>query len=149
MDTATEKQNNEEVSNPHEIRNGNVSRIILGLTELGNLAIDDFSINYGITRTITSLTIVEKAYNKTLGNIMNKYILKEKGNFLSVDGFYLFASASDKEEYQKNLDELNEGIVTAKYFTIKASDLKKITGVKGTTMAKFSELIIHDLDENN
>jgi len=140
-DTETKTQN--------KILNINISRTILGLTEIGNLEIEDFKMNYNITRSITNLSVAEKAYNKTMSTLMKKHIQKdEKGNLVILNGFYVFISEKDKEDYQKNIDVLNETITEAKVWTLKTSELQKIKGVKGTTMAKFNELIIDDINKD-
>jgi len=130
------------------IMNLNLKRIILGLTEIGNLDIDDFKVNYSITKTIANLNTVEKAYNKTLNTLMNKLIQKdENGNFMSANNFYIFSSEQNKKEYFDAVEKLNDTILDddVKVYKLKASDLQNIKGLKGTTMAKCHELIIDDI----
>ena len=123
----------------------NVSRIILGLTEIGNLEIEDFDTNMGISKTIANLGVIEKAYAKTMQTFMKKHIKKgENGNLLIENGSYVFLSDKDKEEYQEATEKLNETVVNEKVWTFKATDLKKIKGLKATSMAKCHELIIDD-----
>lgn len=129
------------------ILNGDISRIILGLTEIGNLEIEDFKINLSISRSIANLSEVEKAFLKTHQALLKKHVKKDdKGNLMSADNFYLFLTDDDKLEYQKSLEKLNEQCLSedVKLWKIKTSDLEKIKGVKGTTMAKIHELIIDD-----
>lgn len=125
------------------IMNVNLKRIIIGLTEIGNLDIEDFNTNYNITRTIANLSQVEKAYNKSVASLQNEYV-KDIQN-----GFYVFENEENKKVFQEKITELDEKILdesTTKIWRIKASDLKKIKGIKGTTMAKCYELIIDDID---
>lgn len=141
-----QKKNTLVESTEPKIMNINISRTILGLTEIGNLEIEDFTMNYNITRSIANLSVAEKAYGKTIQTLQKKHIQKdEKGNYATLNGFYIFLSENDKEAYQKAFDELNETIVDVKIYSMKASDLQKIKGIKGTTMAKCFELIIDDL----
>lgn len=136
-----------EKENEKLIFNSNISRIILGLTEIGNLEIEDFRINLSISRNITSLSDVEKVLIKTHQTLLKKYVEKdEKGNLMSANGVYIFKTEDDKTEYQKSFEELNEQVLSedVKLYKIKTSDLEKIKGVKGITMAKISELIIDD-----
>jgi len=141
----TVQQKTEKESGAKEILNINVSRIISGLTEMGNLDIDDFDTNMNISKTITNLGVVEKAYQKTTKTLMKKYIsVDEKGNLVSANGFYVFNNEKDKQEYQDAIEKLNETAVTEKLWTFKASELSKVKGLKGTTLAKCQELIIDD-----
>jgi hypothetical protein len=125
-----------------KIVNINVSRIIMGLTEIGNLDIDDFDTNYNISKTITNLGEVEKAYNKTLQNLMKTHIkVDEKGQLASENGSYIFNSVKDRETYLEAFDALANKPVSAEVWNLKLSELRKIKGIKGTTMAKCQELI--------
>lgn len=140
METTTQKE-----PDTKDILNINVGRIIMGLTEIGNLEIEDFDINMGISKTIANLSVVEKAYQKTLQTLMKKHIEEnEKGNLMSENGFYVFKTVKDKNDYQTDVDKLNDTVVTEKVWSFNASELKKIKGLKGTTMAKVHELIIDD-----
>ncbi len=128
-----------------EILNINVSRIIVGLTEIGNLAIEDFDTNMAISKTIANLSTVEKAYGKSMQAIMKKYIKTDaSGNFMSENGFYLFENQNDKLAYTSETDKLNDTTVTEKVWTFKATFLKDVKGLKGTTLAKCHELIVDD-----
>lgn len=127
------------------ILNSEVTRIIIGLTELGNLDIEDFKTNYQIAKTITNLGLVEKAYNKSLQALMKKHIkVGEDGNFQVENNSYVFKSKEDKDNYISEIEKIQDATVDTKIFTIKESELKKIKGLKGTTMAKLYELIEHD-----
>ena len=137
------------VKDPKAILNINVSRIILGLTEIGNLDIDDFDINIGISKTITNLSVAEKAYGKTMQSLMKAHIkTDENGNLATSNNFYIFKSEKDKESYQDALDKLNDTVIEEKVWKMKASDLRKVKGIKGTTMAKCNELIIYDAEKS-
>lgn len=141
MKTSTTKT--EKKIDQKSIMNVNLKRIIIGLTEIGNLDIEDFNTNYNITRTIANLNQVEKAYNKSVASLQNEYV-KDIQN-----GFYVFENEENKKVFQEKATELDEKILdesTTKIWRIKASDLKKIKGIKGTTMAKCYELIIDDID---
>jgi hypothetical protein len=125
-----------------KIFNINVSRIIMGLTEIGNLDIEDFDTNYNISKTITNLGEVEKAYNKTLQNLMKTHIkIDEKGQYAHENGSYIFKSPKDRETYLEAFDNLANKSVEADIWKLKLSELRKIKGIKGTTMAKCQELI--------
>lgn len=135
-------ENKTETEAKNKIININVSRIIVGLTEIGNLDIDDFDTNYNISKTITNLGEVEKAYNKTLQNLMKTHIkIDEKGQYAHENGSYIFNSSKDREDYLKAFDELANKPVEAQVWKLKLSELRKIKGIKGTTMAKCQELI--------
>ena len=128
------------------ISNGNVGRIVEGLTEIGNLEIDDFDMNIAISKTLANLKVVAQAYQKTTITIMKKHIkVDEKGNFLSENGFYIFISVKDKEDYQVEVDALNDTKVVEKVWTFKASDLKKAGLKKATMMSKIDELLVYDI----
>jgi len=125
-----------------KIFNINVSRIIMGLTEIGNLDIEDFDTNYNISKTITNLGEVEKAYNKTLQNLMKTHIkIDEKGQYAHENGSYIFNSQKDREIYLEAFDTLANKPVEAEVWELKLTELRKIKGIKGTTMAKCQELI--------
>lgn len=139
MDTVENKTEN---LTENKIVNINVSRIIMGLTEIGNLEIDDFDTNYNISKTITNLGEVEKAYNKTLQNLMKAHIkIDEKGQYAHENGSYIFNSTKDREDYLAAFDTLANKPVEAEVWKLKLSELRKIKGIKGTTMAKCQELI--------
>jgi hypothetical protein len=145
METETEKK--ETVIADDAITNSKVNRIIVSLSEIGNLEIEDFDLNYGITRTLANLNQVEKAYLKSLTAIQKKCIKKdEKGNLAVENGFFVFNNTEDKETYGKETEELNEKVVDVKVWRMKTSQLKKIKGIKGTAMAKCNELIDDDLN---
>ncbi len=135
--------------NSNAILNINLKRIIIGLSEIGNLEIEDFNTNYNITRTIANLNQLDKAYTKSLSAIQKKYIKKdEKGNFAYENGFFIFNSDADRDSYSKELEALEENIVDetkTHVWRLKASELQKIKGIKGTTMAKCHELIEDDI----
>lgn len=145
--TAAEKKIDEK-----SIMNINLKRIIIGLTEIGNLDIEDFNTNYNITRTIANLNQVEKAYTKSAAALQKEYVKKDdKGNLISENGFWIFENDEKRKSFQDKATELDEKIIdesVTKVWRIKASDLKKIKGLKGTTMAKCYELIIDDIDDN-
>lgn len=127
------------------ILNSEVTRIIIGLTELGNLDIDDYKTNYGIARTINNLGVVEKAFNKTIESLRKKYVkVNEDGTYQIENNSYVFNSKEDKETYITEVEKIQDTVVDAKVFILKESELKKIKGLKGTTMAKLYELIEHD-----
>lgn len=127
------------------ILNVDVSRIIMGLTEIGNLDIDDFKTNYQISKTITNLGVVEKAYTKSVQALMKKHIkVGEDGNYLIENGSYVFKTKQDRDLYVDVLEKLQNEKVSTKIWTLKESQLKTIKGLKGTTMAKCQELIEQD-----
>lgn len=124
------------------IVNMDVPRIIIGLTEIGNLDIDDFDTNYNITKTITNLGVVEKTYTKTLQALMKKHIkVDDKGVFETENNSYVFLSKEDREKYLEEYESLVNAPVNAEVWKLKLSELRKIKGIKGTTMAKCHELI--------
>ena len=130
------------------ILNINVSRILLGLSEIGNLEIEDFKVNYAITRSIANLTVVEKAYSKSLAALQKKYVkMDENGNLSVQNNFFVFNSLEDNKKYREELDKLNEFVVDVKVFAIKSSDLKDVKGLKALTMAKCHELVVDDTEE--
>jgi hypothetical protein len=127
------------------ILNMDVSRIIMGLTEIGNLDIDDFKTNYQISKTITNLGVVEKAYNKSFQSLLKKHVkVGEDGNYLIENGSYVFNSKQDRDAYVDAFEKLQNERVSAKIWKLKESQLNKIKGLKGTTMAKCFELIEQD-----
>ncbi len=133
--------------NPDDILNINVGRIIVGLTEIGNLEIENFEINIGISKTISNLSLIEKAYVKSTQALMKKHIKRDDvGGLQILNGFYVFKSEKDKDEYDKLTEALNETVITEKVFKLKTTELEKIKGIKGTMMAKCHELIIYDKD---
>lgn len=138
----------EEIEKKTGIVNRDLKRIIIGLSEIGNLEIEDFDTNYNITRTITNLNQVDKAYNKSLGALQKKYVKKDdRGTLIIENGFFVFNTEQDKKCYGEELDKLDETEVTdIKVWKLKTSQLKKIKGIKGTTMAKCHELIEDDLN---
>jgi hypothetical protein len=129
----------------------NLRRIIIGLSEIGNLDIEDFDTNYNITKTIANLNQVDKAYNKSLGALQKKYVKKDdKGSLVIENGFFIFNSEEDKKTYGEELDKLDEVVIDetkTKVWRLKTSQLQKIKGLKGTTMSKCYELIIDDLNK--
>lgn len=134
------------MSEKKEILNGNITRIIIALSEIGNLDIEDFNLNWAITRTLTSLSECEKAYKKSVSAIQKKYINRdEKGNaIVDEKGLVIFKTISDKEKFNEEIEVLSEQKAEAKVWTIKTSQLRRLKGIKATTMAKCEELIEHD-----
>ena len=131
-----------------KIINLNIKRIIIGLTEIGNLDIEDFDTNLSISKTIANLNVAEKAYVKTMQNLMKKHILKDdKGKFVVDGNNFVYLSVKDKEEYEKAIEALNETEVTEKIFYLKTSVLKNVSGLKGNMMAKCHEVINDDLSD--
>lgn len=128
-----------------KINNGILNRVIVGLNELSNCDIDNFDINMDISKTIANLSIAEKAYVKTVQVLMKKHIKKdENGELVSVNGFYIFKSEKDKEEYQDSTEKLNDVIVNEDVCVLKASFLKDIKGIKASVLSKINELIVDD-----
>jgi len=130
------------------ITNVKVSRILKGLNELSKLDINNFDINYGITKLTKKLMPIEIAYNKTRKALMDENIpVDEKDGTYKVDGnkMYVYKSIENRDKYFKEINELNEKIVEGITFRIKASELKKIKGIKAETMIAINELIIDDL----
>ena len=124
------------------IQNCNISRIILGLMEIGSLEIEDLQTNISISKNIANLSIVEKAYGKSLDVIKNKYVKKDEvGAFMQENGIYLFSSIEDKEAYASAITKLNESVVTEELFSIKISPLQTIKGIKAIMFAKCDELM--------
>lgn len=149
METAVEKTEKTNSSDTQKILNINIKRIIIGLTEIGNLEIEDFNTNLSISKTIANLNVAEKAYTKTMHSLMKKHIKKNAsgGLMLDANNFYVFISDKDKVEYEQSVEKLNETEVTEKIFTLKTSVLKNVKGIKGNMMAKCYEVIVDDLDK--
>lgn len=153
METTAETNTEKKIEIPKgAILNMNIKRIIIGLSEIGNLDIEDFETNYNITKTIANLNQVDKAYNKSLSALQKKYVKKnDKGNFVIENNFFVFNSEDDKKKYGEELDKLDETVVDetkTKVWRLKTSQLQKIKGLKGTTMSKCYELIIDDLNKD-
>ena len=129
-----------------KIKNISVTRIMIGLNELGNLPIGDFKINLGITRTITFLSPIEQAFQKSKKALMDKHISQDdKGNYRVDEGkLFIYKSVKDKEEYAKEVVKLDDAEHEVS-FIIKATELQKISGLKASTMNKFHELIDDDI----
>lgn len=122
-----------------------LGRIIIGLSELGNLDIEDFDTNFSISKTIANLTVFEKAYSKTIQSLQKRHIkIDEKGQLANENGSYIFKSVKDREDYLDAFDKISEEPVNCDVWRLKLSELRKIKGIKGTMMAKFHELIIDD-----
>ena len=129
-----------------KVKNLNIGRIIIGLSELGKLSISDFKINLSITKTIAYLSEIEQAFSKSKRALMDSYIAVDDNGSYLVDGrkFFIYKSKKDKEDYIKNVTALDE-VENEISFSIKASQLQKISGLTSSTMTKFHELIIDDL----
>lgn len=128
-----------------EIANINVSRIMEGYAQIGQLEIEDFNLNLSISRTIANLSLVEKAYLKSATAIKNKYIKKlDNGNFAVENNSYVFNSAKDKMQYESEKEKLDNAPVTEKIWILKTSILKDVKGIKATMMSFCHELIIDD-----
>ena len=130
------------------ISNNEISRVIIGLNELGGLDIPDFEVNMAITETTAELSKIEKAYLKTLNALMKKHIdVDEKGNFkIENQNQYVFKTIEDKKIYLEEYEKLTSSEHDID-FTLKASLLKGITGLKASTMTKFHEFIENDLSK--
>ncbi len=130
----------------HVITNGKVQRIIMGLTQIGNLEIEDFQLNYGIGRSLSKLESIYKAFQKSELTYRNKYVKRDEfGNYLSSNGFYQFSTMANCEAYTKAIDDLiDTPIPEEKLFKMKLSILENIKGIKGPMMSACWELIIHD-----
>jgi len=131
------------------IKNQDVSRIIRGLTMIGALEVDDFTVNYHIGRNITRLNSLEKSITKTAQAIIKKYVTKnEKGepNVLP-NNEYEFASNEIRNKYTSEMEKLNESPLPkdCKLWNLKLSDLKKVKGLKPTMWALCDEIIDDDL----
>ena len=138
----------EKVKTDHQVptlSNAVVSRTIVGLTEIGKLDIEDFRLNYAITKTITNLSEVEKAYSKSGLSLTKKHVkVEDNGNFAIQNGFYVFKTNSDKDAYEKGKEALDNQTIDVKVWTMKTSVLKDIKGIKATWMAMCAELITDD-----
>ncbi len=130
------------------IKNCDVIRILQGLTELGNLDIEDYKLNYGIARSISNLQQSAKIFEKTLTSIQKKYFKKEDNGNFSVDehGQHVFESASKRTEMEDEIEKLGDTECGSKVFKIKASDLKNLKGIKPNFIAKIMELIDDDVE---
>lgn len=128
------------------ILNVNISRIIKGLTAIGSMDIEDFKLNYGITRNIAKLSMVEKAYNKSTDGLVKKYVKRtETGAFMSSNGFFDYESTGDREKYEEEKTKLDEMVFDEKIYKIKTSQLKELHGKGlGMMMSLCHELIIDD-----
>ena len=147
MKTIEKKETVVEMPNKNgvDILNIDVARIIVGLTEIGNLDIEDFKTNYQIAKTITNLGLVEKAYNKSLQALMKKHIkVGEDGNFQVENNSYVFKSKEDRDTYVEATEKLQNTKVDTKIWKLKESDLKSIKGLKAKAMAMCFELIEQD-----
>lgn len=132
-----------------KITNVMVSRILKGLGELSKLNINNFEINYGITKLAKNLLDIEIAYNLTKKSLMDEHIpIDEKRGTYLIDGnnLYIYKSAENRDKYYEQIMELNETLVHITNFSIKASELKKISGLKAETMISINEIIEDDLD---
>lgn len=131
-----------------KITNVMVSRILKGLGELSKLNINNFDINYGITKLAKELLEVEVAYNLTKKALMDEHIpIDERGTYM-IDGnnLYVYKSIENRNKYYQQIMELNNSVICITKFGIKASELKKINGLKADTMISINELIEDDLD---
>jgi hypothetical protein len=135
-------------SNAKQIRNVNVARIMKGLGEMGALEIEDFNFKYNITKSMVNLSVVEQLYIKYVTDLNKKYVKVDENNNLMSDerGNLIFKSGEDKKNYSDAFAKLNETVVDVKVWTMKASDLEKIKGLRAVTMSKFHELIIDDIE---
>ncbi len=130
------------------IKNCDVVRTLQGLTEIGNLDIEDYKLNYGIARSISNLQQSAKIYEKTLTSIQKKYFKKEDNGNFSVDehGQHVFESKEKRTEMEIEIEKLGDTDCGAKVFKMKASDLKNVKGVKANFISKVMELIIDDVN---
>lgn len=146
METTVEKTEKTNSSDTQKILNINIKRIIIGLTEIGNLDIEDFNTNLNISKTIANLNLAEKAYIKTTQTIMKKHIKQNDTGGLVIDAnkFYVFKTEQDRIDYENAIEKLNETEVTEKIFPLKVSVLKNVKGLKGNMMAKCHEVIMDD-----
>jgi hypothetical protein len=162
METTKEKikkngVDKKEVNQHKPFANGDLSRIIQGLTLIGQLEIDDFKLNYSISRNIEILSQAEKIYNKSYENLRKKYVdTDENGNTRYIkhqNGTieYIFSDKNRKKEFESKIFELNEQLVQLdKIFLLKTSQLSEVKDkddrctVKGTWMAMCLELIVDD-----
>ena len=131
------------------IRTMDVQRIMVGLNELGSLEIPDFKLNYAITRLNVKLAGLDKAYVKSRKALMDAHVsVDERGMYVynnDVDKLFVFKSIKDKDDYTSAINTLNETEITDITWTIKASVLKEIKGLKASTMMRINELIIDDV----
>lgn len=132
------------------ILNCNISRMMMGLSSIGNLDNEDFKMNYSITKMISKLDALEKAYQKSKTALQKKYCkLDTKGNLMLAEANQvIFKDDSAKAEYIQEQLILDESEISSDItiFRLKASELAKIKGgVKGSVMANCYELIIDDL----
>ncbi len=137
MSTASEKP---------KIINLNIERIIKGLTGIGAMDIEDFKLNYYITRNVAILSSVDQAYQKSLSALVKKYVKQEpSGNPCIVNNFYEFDNKEKKEAFEKEKETLDEISFDDKIFYLKTSQLKNVRGVGlGKQMAFCHELIEDD-----
>jgi hypothetical protein len=127
----------------------NVPTMIKGLTELGSLEIVDFSLNLVISRLVTKLTPVERAYLKSAGVLVKKHIEVDERGIPKTQGegpymSYLYKTEKDKEVYLSEMEKLNNTEVTEALDKIKVTKLKDVKGLKALTMMKLGALIEDD-----
>jgi len=127
----------------------NVPTMIKGLTELGSLEIVDFSLNLVISRLVTKLTPVERAYLKSASVLVKKHIEVDERGIPKTQGegpymSYLYKTEKDKEAYLSEMEKLNNTEVTEALDKIKVTKLKDVKGLKALTMMKLGALIEDD-----
>ena len=127
----------------------NVPAIIKGLTELGSLSIEDFTLNLGISEAVAKLNPVEKAYMKSAQALMRSHIEVDEKGIPKTEGegpykTYVYKSVSDKQTYLDEMEKLNNTEVKLD-LKIKATQLKSIKGLTALTMMKLGALIENDL----
>ncbi len=129
-----------------KIINENVTRIIKGLSGIGSMDILDFTLNFGITRNLSVLSCIEKAYDKSKDALLKKYAAKdETGGYSMTNGYINFDSDQKRQAYEKEKIALDETAFEDQVYRIKTSQLKDIQG-KGLAlfMALCHEIIIDD-----
>lgn len=128
-----------------KVLNINLSRIIIGMTDIGNLEIEDFELNLSIARNIIKLDIAEKAYLKTRKNLMKKHMKNnEFGVVLIENGNPVFKSEDDRLKFIDAIDKLEQTEFKDEFSMIKTSSLKNIKGIKASMIANCHELIDDD-----
>lgn len=133
--------------------NNNLIKIINGLTALGELEIENFSLNYAIARNTDILTSHLKTYQKMTKSLRDKHIKKnEDGSYATQkrdNGIeeFVFVDNTHKQEYISKVEKLGEQVVEVeKLFTLKTSMLNEVKGIKPNMLLSCMELVVDDTD---
>ena len=128
-----------------QIKNINLSRLISGLEQIGQLDITDYKLNYAIGKNLGKVMPMLKSYNKSLVALVNKHVeMDDKGKPITIGNEYDYKTKRDRDAFIKTKTDTDEIENEVDLWKFKTSILKDIKGVNGVMNFQLGDIIDDD-----